>query len=178
MIGAARQGANVNPEKKSSTQFYIVHGEVYTEEELKTNIEQLNSAFGRFLNDGEHEELKQRCLALQDSGLTEELQNLILDMRPEVEETLEMDFENVEITPEQIKVYTTIGGTPHLDGGYTVFGQVVEGMETVDKIASLEVDEDDNPVDPVFITLQVEEHPKDSLIAWYGIEYPIVEEEE
>ena len=178
MLGAARQGANVNPEKKSSTQFYIVQGEVYTEEELTTNIEQLNSAFGRFLNDGEHEELKQKCLALQDSGLTEEFQNLILDMRPEIEEAMDLDFENLEITPEQIKLYTTVGGTPHLDGGYTVFGQVVEGMETVDKIASLEVDSDDKPLEPVKITLKVEEHPKDSLIAWYGIEYPIIEEED
>ena len=83
-----------------------------------------------------------------------------------------MDFENKEISEEQILAYTTVGGAPHLDGGYTVFGQVVEGMETVDKIADLEVDSLDNPLEPVYMQLKFEEVPHDSLTFWYGIEYP------
>ncbi|MEN8251484.1 MAG: peptidylprolyl isomerase [Bacteroidota bacterium] len=176
MIGAARQGANVNPEKNSSTQFYIVHGEVFSHEELTTDINKLNNAFSKYINDGEHDELLKYCTVLQDSGQIDALQDLIIEMRPELEADMDMDFENTEITPAQIDAYTTIGGAPHLDGGYTVFGKVVEGMETVDKIAALEVDDTDNPLETVLMTLKIEEYPKDSITAWYGIEYPKTED--
>lgn len=55
------------------------------------------------------------------------------------------------ITPEQRKIYTTVGGTPHLDGDYTVFGQVVEGMEVIDKIAMVKTGQADRPVKDVRI---------------------------
>ena len=54
-------------------------------------------------------------------------------------------------TPEQIKVYTTVGGAPHLDGDYTVFGEVIKGMEIVDKIASVECDKNNRPLEDVRI---------------------------
>lgn len=54
-------------------------------------------------------------------------------------------------TPEQIKAYSTIGGAPHLDGDYTVFGEVLEGMEVVDKIASAPRDKNDRPLEDVHI---------------------------
>jgi len=56
-------------------------------------------------------------------------------------------------TPEQIAAYTTIGGTPHLDGQYTVFGEVVEGLDIVDKIASVPVNRT-VPVQNITITLK------------------------
>ena len=59
-------------------------------------------------------------------------------------------------TREQIKVYATEGGAPHLDGEYTVFGQVIEGMEVVDKIASAKCDSNDRPVENIrIITVKV-----------------------
>lgn len=54
-------------------------------------------------------------------------------------------------SPEQRKVYCTVGGTPHLDGDYTVFGQLVEGMEVVDRIAAVKTDKGDRPVEDVRI---------------------------
>ena len=54
-------------------------------------------------------------------------------------------------TPEQMKAYTTVGGTPHLDGEYTVFGEVLEGMEVVDKIQRVKTDRNDRPEEDVKI---------------------------
>lgn len=56
-----------------------------------------------------------------------------------------------KISPEQRKLYTTVGGTPHLDGEYTVFGEVVDGMDVVDRIAAAECDRMDRPVKDVRI---------------------------
>lgn len=61
----------------------------------------------------------------------------------------------LSFTPEQIKAYTTIGGTPHLDGEYTVFGEVVEGLDVIDKIASVKTGYMDVPVEPVTMTIEV-----------------------
>lgn len=58
---------------------------------------------------------------------------------------------DITITPEQLEVYTTIGGTPHLDGDYTVFGEVVKGLEVVDAIQNVKCDEYDRPLRDVRI---------------------------
>ena len=177
MLAAARQTVNRNPLKKSSTQFYIVQGKVFSHKEITTEIDKINNAFSKYLYDGSHQDLIDKCKALQDSGRFDELQKLILDLRDDMEISLDQDFENKEISKEQIEAYTTVGGAPHLDGGYTIFGQVVEGMETVDKIANLKVDSLDNPIEAVFLQIDIKEVPQDSLTVWYGIVYPKSEKE-
>ena len=70
------------------------------------------------------------------------------------EKTLDM-FENrmgKVFSATQRQAYKTVGGTPHLDGDYTVFGEVIEGLEIVDKIAAVETGRMDVPVSPVTIT--------------------------
>lgn len=52
-------------------------------------------------------------------------------------------------SPEALEAYTTIGGTPHLDGGYTVFGEVIEGLEVIDRIIATETDSNDRPMEDV-----------------------------
>ena len=54
-------------------------------------------------------------------------------------------------TPEQIQAYTTVGGAPFLDGDYTVFGEVISGMEVVDKIAEQQKDGADRPLEDIKI---------------------------
>ena len=61
----------------------------------------------------------------------------------------------LSFTEEQIETYKTIGGTPHLDGEYTVFGEVVEGLDVIDKIASVKTDYMDVPVEPVTMTIEI-----------------------
>jgi peptidyl-prolyl cis-trans isomerase B (cyclophilin B) len=58
-------------------------------------------------------------------------------------------------TADQIKTYETIGGTPHLDAGYTVFGEVIEGLDVIDKIAAVKTAQGDVPVTPVTMTIKI-----------------------
>jgi peptidyl-prolyl cis-trans isomerase B (cyclophilin B) len=61
----------------------------------------------------------------------------------------------IEMTDEQKKAYTTIGGTPHLDGSYTVFGEVIDGLEVIDKIATVKTDRANNPIEPVTMSISI-----------------------
>jgi peptidyl-prolyl cis-trans isomerase B (cyclophilin B) len=61
----------------------------------------------------------------------------------------------LNFTQEQIEAYTTVGGTPHLDGQYTVFGEVVEGLEIIDAIAKVKTGYMDVPVEPVTMTIEI-----------------------
>jgi peptidyl-prolyl cis-trans isomerase B (cyclophilin B) len=62
---------------------------------------------------------------------------------------------STKFTPEQRKIYTTIGGTPWLDGGYTVFGEVVSGFDVIDKIAAVPCGPGDKPVNPVTMKIEI-----------------------
>ena len=57
----------------------------------------------------------------------------------------------VKLTPEMIEAYKTVGGTPHLDGQYTVFGEVVEGMDIIEKIQGVKTDKNDRPLEDIRI---------------------------
>lgn len=67
---------------------------------------------------------------------------------PDMLKMMEQD-RAITFTPEAIEAYTTIGGTPHLDGGYTVFGEVVEGLDVLDRIAAMPCDANDRPLEDV-----------------------------
>ena len=74
------------------------------------------------------------------------------------DQTLDM-YENrmgKVIGAKQRQAYKTVGGTPHLDGDYTVFGEVIEGMDVVDKIAAVKTGYMDAPVDAVTMTIEIE----------------------
>lgn len=105
-LAAAREGDDVNPERaSSSTQFYIVWGQKFTDKQL----EWAQSRIEKY-TDGK-----------------------------------------VKLTPELCEVYKTIGGTPHLDGSYTVFGEVLEGLDVVEKIQRTTTDSHDRPVNDIRI---------------------------
>jgi len=61
----------------------------------------------------------------------------------------------VTYTNEQIETYTTLGGTPHLDGGYTVFGEVIDGFEVINKIASVKTDKANKPLENVSMSIKI-----------------------
>jgi len=103
-LSAARQGDQVNPEKRSSVcQFYLVQGRKWSDNELNNFEAQRGAKF----------------------------------------------------SPEQREAYKTLGGTPHLDGGYTVYGEVIEGLEIIDLIAAVKTAPGDRPVEDVKIVKAV-----------------------
>lgn len=100
VLAAARTGDNMNPKKESSgSQFYIVQGKAYDENELNY----ISSKTG------------------------------------------------INYTKEQKEIYKTLGGTPHLDGAYTVFGEVVNGLDVIDSIAAVETNESNRPKEDIKI---------------------------
>lgn len=150
-LSAARQGDEVNPNKESSgCQFYIVTGKVYSDSTLlgmeqQMNLMRLNNAFNALAQKHMKEIYKLRKNNDQE-GLTNLQDSLITQAEAQVAKEPEFRF-----TPEQVEAYTTVGGTPHLDGSYTVFGEVLEGMDIVDKIQKVKTDRNDRPEEDVVI---------------------------
>ena len=150
-LSAARQGDEVNPKKESSgCQFYIVTGKVFNDSTLlnmeqQKNQNKVTEAFNALAQKHMKEIYRMRKANDQD-GLYA-LQDTLF-IQAEAEAAKQPDF---HFTPEQIKAYTTVGGTPHLDGEYTVFGEVVEGMDIVDKIQQVKTDRSDRPEEDVKI---------------------------
>ncbi len=60
-----------------------------------------------------------------------------------------------QFTPQQIEAYTTVGGTPHLDGAYTVFGELTEGFDVLEKISEVQTDRNDRPVKDIPMTIKI-----------------------
>ncbi|WP_297328363.1 peptidylprolyl isomerase [uncultured Bacteroides sp.] len=150
-LSAARQGDNVNPKKESSgCQFYVVTGKVYSDSTLLGMEQQmsqmrLNTAFQALAQKHTKDIYKMRKAGDQE-GLMNLQDSLIAQAEAQIAGEPEFHF-----TPEQVKAYTTVGGTPHLDGEYTVFGEVMEGMEIVDQIQKVKTDRSDRPEEDVMI---------------------------
>ena len=68
-------------------------------------------------------------------------------------------------------MYTTVGGAPSLDGEYTVFGKVIQGLEVVDKIAAVQKDRE-RPMEDIRMAVSVEEMPRKKIEKLYGYQYP------
>ena len=143
-LAAARQGDEVNPERRSSgSQFYIVWGQTYNDGQLRQmgkqlEMQRLQSIFQTLAADHRAEILQLR----RDRNRTglQELQDRLTAEAETKAKTL-----GPVLTEAQMEAYSSVGGTPHLDGQYTVFGEVVEGLDIVDRIQQVETLSGDRP---------------------------------
>ncbi len=171
-LSAARLGNEQNPSKASSgSQFYIVHGSKVTEEEIKHDPAKFNQAMQQFFQNPANQATYDTIARLHQSGDMKAVQDFIIKLKPRVEKQTGIKTEK-EVSPEKIKVYTTTGGAPQLDGEYTVFGKVIKGLDVIDKIATLPKDQFDRPVEDVRMTVTVEEISKKKITKLYGYQYP------
>lgn len=169
--GAVAAARTNNPQRKSSEcQFYIVQGKVWTEQELTLDQAKLNQYMGQLLAMPEHEELRQELIELQQAGDLQALQERMNEMQPMIEETFQVSLSK-DISADRLQAYTTEGGAPHLDDEYTVFGQVVSGMEVVDAIAE-QPTQMEKPVEEISMEVEVEELKRSKITKLYGYQYP------
>lgn len=148
-LAAARQSDEVNPERRSSgSQFYISWGQTYNDNQLRQLERQLammaeQQCFQRLVSARKAEIMdlrrnrdKEGLMALQDQ--------LAAQAKAEAKSAC-------SLSEAQRQTYTTVGGIPHLDGQYTVFGEVTEGLDVVERIQNCETRRGDRPVTDIRI---------------------------
>ena len=144
-LAAPRQNDDINPQKKSDmSQFYIVQGKVYTSGELDTlemiaNQDIKEKAMQKFFYPVRAE------LRMQKASNKREYQKRLRKINAQVDSMVRATPGHLLFTKEQRKAYTTEGGCHHLDGNYTVYGELIEGFDVLDIIAGQPRDEYDRP---------------------------------
>lgn len=150
-LAAARTGDQVNPERRSSgCQFYIVTGRKFSPDQLAQMEKSLQ---GKAMQDyfmslarARHDEIMRLRAAADEAGLNALQDELVAATEAHFAANPAAGF-----TPEQKEAYATVGGAPHLDGDYTVYGEVIDGMDVVDKIEAVATDKGDRPLSDVHI---------------------------
>lgn len=149
---AARTGDEVNPEKASSaSQFYIVTGKKYSDSELKQMEKQLENRLKQSIFARLQAENKSKIMELYRSGDKAELAILRDTLIGKTELEAEKRRDEAKLTEEQKEIYKTVGGVPFLDNQYTVYGEVVDGMEVVEKIEKSKTNRQDRPIENISI---------------------------
>ncbi|MBK6984015.1 MAG: peptidylprolyl isomerase [Bacteroidetes bacterium] len=160
MLCAARNGDDVNPEKASSAaQFYIVQGKVRTEEDLISFEKRINKPIiakikEEILNKAENADLKEKIAIAKKEQNNDSLMVYFKTVNKLVEDEY-AKTPHYTFPPEHKTIYKTIGGTPHLDSQYTIFGEVIEGLDIIDKIAAVGKNKDDRPLIEVRMWVKV-----------------------
>lgn len=154
-LAAARQGDNTNPQRRSSgSQFYLVQGRKYTREELTLEFNMLRSYFAQYVQQPENSALKTKVIKLQQAHNNQALSDLLFSYADTLQTIYNVSFYR-DYPINRLKAYTSVGGVPHLDDQYTVFGQVVEGLDIIDKIAAMPTDRNDRPLQDISFTIKI-----------------------
>ena len=149
---AARTGDEVNPQRASSaSQFYIVTGKVYSESELKQMEKQLENRLKQDIFNRLQTENKPKIMELYRSGQRDELAILRDTLIAKTEMEADKRKTEAQIPAAVREAYKTVGGVPFLDNQYTVYGEVIEGLETVEAIQQAKTNKQDRPIENIVI---------------------------
>ncbi len=176
-LAAARQPDQSNPEKQSSScQFYIVDGQSW--EDMSVDLVTLYSKFETMLRDTvNYPHLFQKFIEFRQANDQSGYQKWVVSQRDVIEDTFDIDLFKEPRTMDNEAYESAGGGYAPLDGEYTVFGRVVEGLEVIDQIAAVKTTqlsqfERDVPVEPIHISMEVISMSKSDITEKYGYEYP------
>jgi len=153
-LAAARESDDINPKFESSaSQFYIVMGKKLSIEDLKKKEDRINKTHyancaRAFMRTDDGKALKKRYDRFKAENKTDSAVFVNAQIEAFIQ-TEHLKTPEYKFNKEQTDVYTTVGGTPHLDGTYTVFGEVIEGLEIIDKIAAAKTDKRNRPLEDI-----------------------------
>lgn len=151
-LAAPRQNDDINPQKKSDmSQFFIVQGKVYTDGELDTMEIIKNQNIRKKALDEFYKPAKLDLMMLKKDN-PREFNKRATVINAKIDSVIRATPGHLLFTEEQRKAYTTVGGCPHLDGIYTLYGEVTEGFDLIDQIANQPKDQHDRPKKDIRIT--------------------------
>jgi cyclophilin family peptidyl-prolyl cis-trans isomerase len=160
MLCAARENDDINPQKASSAcQFYIVQGKKFDDAGLKLTEYRVNRDLrarlrNELLEVESNKPLKEEQARLKKEGKKDSL--AIVEKK--IDELVSPYYEkspHYVFSEYQKTLYKTVGGTPHLDGSYTVYGEVVWGLSVIDRIAAAETDANDRPIQDIRMKMKM-----------------------
>lgn len=157
-LAAPRQDVSINPKKKSDmSQFFIVHGKVYRPGELDTlELAKNQKARKKALNEFYYP-VKPEMDSLKTAD-KKTFNRKIIEINAKIDSVVRATPGHLIFTPEQREAYTTVGGSPHLDGEYVIFGELIEGFDVLDNIANQPKDSYDRPRKDIrIISIQIVE---------------------
>ncbi|MCE3228526.1 MAG: peptidylprolyl isomerase [Bacteroidetes bacterium] len=161
-LAAARESDNINPKFESSaSQFYIVMGKKRSMEDLKKYEDRINTTHytncaRAFMKSDKGSALKQKYNRLKNENKSDSAAMINTEIEASIK-TIHLQTPEYKFNQKQIDTYTSIGGTPHLDGTYTVFGEVIEGLTIIDKIAAVKTDKRDRPLEDIRMKITITE---------------------
>ena len=151
VLAAGRNGDLENQTQASSaTQFYIVQGKIFNDSTLTKQAKRItkNKLFNKIINQKENKNLVEQYKIFVQKKQEDSIK-VIVDIINKKVQTELINTKPHTFTEDQIKTYKTIGGTPHLDETYTIFGEVYEGLEVIDKIAAQKTNAEDRPIENI-----------------------------